>query len=101
MGELRKAANLGRDRAAELIAVEAQPRQRELREAANLGGDRAAEPIAAEVQMGQLRVLEELGRYRAVEALVVEVQRAVRVGAVANRGHVPAKRRWPRGAHEA
>ena len=48
----------------------------ELCEAANLGRQRAAELIAAEGQLCELRVLEELGRYRAIEALVVEVQRA-------------------------
>ena len=41
--------------------------------------------------MSQLRVLEELGRYRAVEALEAEVQRGASEGAVANRGRVRAE----------
>ena len=62
----------------------------EPREEANLGRDRAGKLINVEAQLCKLRVLEELGRYRAIEASVVEVQRGAAIpGAVANRGRVP------------
>ena len=60
-GELREAADLGRDRAAELIDVEARLAG-EPREAANLGRDGARELSVLEDQRDELRVLEELGR---------------------------------------
>ena len=65
--ELREAAHLGRDGAGDLIVlagevIVVEVQRVELREAAHLGRDRAGEVIAAEGQIGELRVLEELGR---------------------------------------
>ena len=46
----------------------------ELREAANLSRQRAGELIGVEPQRSELRVLEDLGRYGAIEALAGEDQ---------------------------
>ena len=60
----------------------------ELREAADLGRQCAGELIVVELQNHELRVLEELGRQRAIEALVAEVKIDGGEGSAANRGRV-------------